>query len=230
MNILAIETSCETGSIALLSEGRILESELDGVAAHSEGVLPAIDWLLGEAGLAVSRLDAVAFGSGPGAFTGLRLACGVAQGLALGGGVGMVAICSLEALAAQHAEDRIVAATDARLGEIYCCAYVRDADGVLQAVGEPSCGRPDTLPLPPGEWFGAGSAFAVHAEALRARLAGRLSGCAPDAIPRARQVALLAARRVARGESIAPQYAAPLYVRDKIALTTAERLAGGGRA
>jgi len=230
MNILAIETSCETGSIALLSGGHVVDSELDGVGTHSEGVLPAIDWLLGEAGLGVSQLDAIAFGSGPGAFTGLRLACGVAQGLALGSGVGLVAVCSLEALAAQRSEARLLVATDARLGEIYYCAYERDAQDILRAIGEPACGRPDAVSLPDGTWFGVGSAFGVHGAVLHSRLGDRLMGSAADAVPRAAQVARLAARRVASGELIPPQLAAPLYVRDKVALTTSERLATGGRA
>lgn len=230
MNILAIETSCETGSIALLSAGHVVDSELDGVAAHSEGVLSAIDWLLGEAGLRIGQLDAIAFGSGPGAFTGLRLACGVAQGLALGSGVGLVAVGSLDALAAQRPEARLLAATDARLGEIYFCAYERDAEGVLRADGEPACGKPGMVPLPAGTWFGVGSAFAVHGEVLRTRLGDRLAGSAADVVPRAAEVVRLAAQRVTQGKLIAPWQAAPLYVRDKVAQTTAERLASGGKA
>ncbi len=230
MNILAIETSCEIGSIALLSGEDLLECELDGVAAHSEGVLPSIDWLLAEAGLTVSRLDAIAFGSGPGAFTGLRLACGVAQGLALGGGLGVIPVCSLEALASLCPEQRILAATDARLGELYFCFYERDGDGTLVARGEPACARPEALAVREGKWFGVGSGFAVHGEALRSRLGEALAGFDEDVIARAAQVARLAAARLRRGEVVAPQHAAPLYVRDKVALTTAERLASGGRA
>lgn len=230
MNILAIETSCEVGSIALLSGESVLECELDGVAAHSEGVLRAIDWLLGEAGLSVGGLDAVAFGSGPGAFTGLRLACGVAQGLALGGGLGVIPVCSLEALASPCLEQRILAVTDARLGELYFCAYERNGDGTLVAAGEPACARAEALPVRDGQWFGIGSGFAVHGEALRSRLGATLAGDDAHAIARAGQVARLAVDRLRRGDAVAPQHAAPLYVRDKVALTTAERLASGGRA
>jgi tRNA threonylcarbamoyladenosine biosynthesis protein TsaB len=229
MNILAIETSGEAGSLALLHRGHLLERSLDGVANHSEGVLPAILSLLAEAGLSPAQLDALAFGSGPGAFTGLRLACGVAQGLALGAGIGLVPISSLAALAAQSTEDRVFAACDARMGEIYHCAYTRDPHGRLQAAGEPGCCAPDRLVLPEGRWFGIGSAFAVHGDALAAGMAGRLSGCRADAVPRAADVAVLAIECVERGELLAPHQALPLYVRDKVAFTTAERLARGGR-
>lgn len=230
MNILAIETSCEKGSIALLHDGNVVESELDGVAAHSEGVLPAIQWLLADAGLAVSELDAIAFGCGPGAFTGLRLACGVAQGLALGAGIGVVAVCSLDALAAQRSENLVIAATDARLGEIYHCLYERDNDGFLRALGDPVCCKPDNIVLPAGHWYGIGSAFSAHGDALRARLQDRLEGCSAEAVPRAAHVALLAVAHIARGALLPPSQAAPLYVRDKVALTTAERRASGGKA
>lgn len=229
MNILAIETSCEAGSLALLHRGSLLERSLDGVANHSEGVLRAIDSLLAEAGLKLTQLDALAYGSGPGAFTGLRLACGVVQGLALGAGLGLVPVSSLAALAAQSAANRVLAACDARMGEIYHCAFIRNEDGLLQAVGEPDCCAPARFVLPEGRWFGIGSAFAVHAAGLEAGLGGRLCACRADAVPRAAEVAALAQAQVERGELLAPHQALPLYVRDKVAFTTAERMARGGR-
>lgn len=228
MNILAIETSCEAGSLALLHADGLLTHELDGLASHSGLVLPAIQALLAEAGLTPGQLDALAFGSGPGAFTGLRLACGVAQGLALGSGVGLVPIGSLAALAAQSSEDRVFAACDARMGEIYHCAFIREG-GILRALGEPGCCAPAELSLPDGLWYGIGSAFAVHAEVLGGVTAGRLCGCLAGAVPRAAEVATLAIEKVERGELLAPHRALPAYVRDKVALTTAERLARGGR-
>lgn len=230
MNILAIETSCERGSVALFRDGFVVESELDGVASHSEGVLSAIDSLLVDAGLRLSELDGVAFGSGPGAFTGLRLACGIAQGLAFGAGIGVCAVGSLDALALQASSQCVLAATDARLGEVYWRAYERDESGALQALGEPACCKPTELVLPSGEWFGIGSAFSVHGDVLQASLAGRLSGFSATAVPRAADIARLAAMRVSSSGWENPAQAAPLYVRDKVALTTAERLAAGGKA
>lgn len=230
MIILAIETSCEKGSLALFRNGRVVESELDGVASHSEGVLSAIECLLVDAGLSLSELDGVAFGSGPGAFTGLRLACGIAQGLALGAGIGVCAVSSLDALASQASAPRVLAATDARLGEVYWRLYEHRDGASLQAIGEVSCSKPGEMDLPAGEWCGIGSAFAVHAEALQASLSGRLAEVCATAVPRAADVARLAAARVPSVAWAHPTQVAPLYVRDKVALTTAERLAAGGRA
>ncbi|THF55862.1 tRNA (adenosine(37)-N6)-threonylcarbamoyltransferase complex dimerization subunit type 1 TsaB [Pseudothauera rhizosphaerae] len=228
MKILSIETSCEHGSIALLADDAVLEHALHGHANHSAHLLPEVRALLAEAGMVLADLDAVAFGSGPGAFTGLRLACAAAQGLALGAGLGVVPVCSLAALALQGEGERIFAATDARMNEIYFAAFLRTADG-LETVLAPHCASAEVLRLPVGEWFALGSAFAAYPE-LGERFAGRLHGLKGDAVPRAGEVARLAAVEVRRGALVAPELAAPLYVRDKVALTTAERLARGGRA
>ena len=230
MKILSIETATEHGSVALLHDGELLVRRIEGAANHSEAVLRDLRELLIEAGLAVTQLDAIAFGAGPGAFTGLRLACGVAQGLALGAGLGIAAIGSLQALALQVDARRVFVATDARMGEAYHAAFELDAEGVPMPFGQVGCSQPLELELPAGDWFAAGSAFKVWAQELEARLLGRLTGCRPDMVPRAEEVARLGAVAVARGALTPPELAAPLYVRDKVAFTTAERLARGGRA
>ena len=230
MKILSIETATEHGSVALLHDGELLVRRIQGAASHSEAVLRDLRELLIEAGLAVTQLDAIAFGAGPGAFTGLRLACGVAQGLALGAGLGIAAIGSLQALALQTDARRVFVATDARMGEVYHAAFELDAEGVPMPVGQVGCSQPLELELPAGDWFAAGSAFKVWPQELEARLLGRLTGCRPDMVPRAEEVARLGAVAVARGALTPPELAAPLYVRDKVAFTTAERLARGGRA
>lgn len=232
MNILAIETSCEQGSVALLCGDTLVTREIDGHAAHSERILPLIRLLLEEAGLSVGRLNAVAFGIGPGAFTGLRLACGLAQGLALGAGLGVAAVGSLEALAMQADARQVLAATDARMGEIYQAAYRRDGtNGELVELAAPTCRRPEEFELPEeGEWVGLGSAFAAYGEVLAQRGGARLYRVLPAAVPRAEEVARLALVRARRGALLPPELAAPLYVRDKVALTTTERLARGGKA
>ena len=230
MKILSIETATEHGSVALLHDGELLVRRIQGAASHSEAVLRDLRELLIEAGLAVTQLDAIAFGAGPGAFTGLRLACGVAQGLALGAGLGIAAIGSLQALALQSDARRVFVATDARMGEVYHAAFELDAEGVPMPVGQVGCSQPLELELPAGDWFAAGSAFKVWPQELEARLLGRLTGCRPDMVPRAEEVARLGAVAVARGALTPPELAAPLYVRDKVAFTTAERLARGGRA
>lgn len=230
MKILAIETSCEQGSVALLVDGAILSRRIDGAANHSESVLRDIAALLSEAGMHASQLDAVAFGAGPGAFTGLRLACGVAQGLAIGAGLGVAVVGSLDALALQVPAPRVFVATDARMGEVYHATYVRDEQDVPRLSGAPRCDAPENIELPEGRWTAVGSAFAVWPDALRHRLALTLDGCHDDLVARADEVAMLATHMAAGGLLRPPEQAAPLYVRDKVALTTAERLARGGRA
>ncbi len=230
MNILSIETATEHGSVALLHGDELLARRIQGAANHSEAVLRDLRELLAEAGLGIAQLDAVAFGAGPGAFTGLRLACGVAQGIALAADLGVAAVGSLQALALQVAAPRVLAATDARMGEIYWACFVTGADGVPQPSEAPRCCAPLELELPSGEWSAAGSAFRVWPEELEARTVGRLVACQPDLHPRAEEVARLGAVHRRGGLLVAPELAAPLYVRDKVAFTTAERLARGGRA
>ncbi|WP_114649597.1 tRNA (adenosine(37)-N6)-threonylcarbamoyltransferase complex dimerization subunit type 1 TsaB [Pseudothauera hydrothermalis] len=228
MKILAIETSCERGSIALLTDDTVLNKELVGQANHSNHLLPEIRALLAEAGTLVGELDAIAFGSGPGAFTGLRLACAAAQGLALGAGLGVVPICSLAALAMQGEGARVFVATDARMNELYYAAYERCPSG-LRTYQAPRCAPPEAVSLPDGQWCALGSGFAAYPD-LAERWPGRFFQVEPAVVPRAADVARLAVLELQRGAALAPELAAPLYIRDKVALTTAERLARGGRA
>ena len=230
MKILSIETATERGSVAVLHDGELLARRIQGAANHSEAILRDVRALLAEAGLSAGMLDAVAFGAGPGAFTGLRLACGLAQGIALAVGLGVVAVGSLQALALQTGAARAFVATDARMGEIYSAAFELDRDGVPTQLGEVRCSAPIDVELPPGDWFAAGSAFKVWPEVLEQGFMGRWLGIDPELMPRAEEVARLAAVAIGRGQLLAPEHAAPLYVRDKVALTTAERLARGGRA
>lgn len=234
MKILAIETSCEQGSVALLDGDQLHACRIDGAANHSASLLRHIEDLLGHAGLRIAALDAVAFGAGPGAFTGLRLACGVAQGMALGSGVGVAAVGSLQALALQAAAlhphvGKVWVATDARMGELYHAAFEVAPPAPPQLVRAPQCSAPDALALPPGRWLGVGSAFRAWPQ-LAESLGDRLQGCEPGLVPRAEEIALLAGVQVRAGALLPPERAAPLYVRDKVAFTTAERLARGGRA
>lgn len=230
MKILALETSTESASVALLDGERLVESSVAGRPGHSETILPAILQLLKDAGLRLDEMDAIAFGAGPGAFTGLRLACGVAQGLAMGASKPVIPVGTLEALASQCAEASIFVAADARMAEVYFAAYKR-VDGALQACLAPGCAAPASVHLPEdGEWFGFGSAFKAYGEVLISGLGGRLRGFDGTPLPLASSVARLAAVRFARGETVDPALAAPLYVRDKVAMTTVERLARGGKA
>ncbi|MFT3758269.1 tRNA (adenosine(37)-N6)-threonylcarbamoyltransferase complex dimerization subunit type 1 TsaB [Thauera sp.] len=229
MKILAFEASSELASVALLVDGAIATRRIEGASRHSAAVLGQARELLAEAGLSVSSLDAVAFGAGPGAFTGLRLACGVAQGLALGADLGIAVIGSLDAIALQAGAERVFVATDARMGEVYCAAF-ETGENVLRPVSPIRCLAPEDVELPPGCWAAAGSAFRVWPDALHTRFSDQLSVCMDGLTARADEVALLGAASSVRGDLVSPETAVPIYVRDKVALTTAERLARGGRA
>lgn len=189
--------------------------------------MPAISRLLAEAGVRLGGLDAVAFGAGPGSFTGLRLACGIAQGLALGADLPVVAVPSLAALALASGGQRVWVGVDARMREMYYAGYAVDGDDV-QTLIEPACVVPELVPEPDGAgWFGAGSALSVYREILLPRLASHCIVMQPNVVANATAVARIAAVRLALGEGVDPALAAPLYVRNKVALTTAERLARG---
>ncbi|MFA7605369.1 MAG: tRNA (adenosine(37)-N6)-threonylcarbamoyltransferase complex dimerization subunit type 1 TsaB [Rhodocyclaceae bacterium] len=230
MNILALETSCETASVALATAGDVLQITLQGHTNHSEHLLEQIGELLSRAGLTVSELDAIAFGAGPGAFTGVRLACGVAQGLAMGAGLGVIPVNSLAALCLQAHGPQVFVATDARMGECYGNAF-RLRNGRPEAFEPPCCLPPEQLSLPDadGPWEGIGSAFKAYAGRLDHLLPGMATVNA-DAVPRACDVLALARLQLREGGALAPELASPLYVRNKVALTIEERRARGGKA
>lgn len=228
MNILALETSTALLSVALRCEGRVLVRSERQANGGSDRLLPWVRELLDEAGLSLQQLDGIAFGSGPGGFTGIRLACGVAQGLAFGADLPVIGVCGLEAMAAEAGAERVYACLDARMNEVYTAAYeVKDGEPV--AVLAPTVTPPDQAPLPPdGLWLGLGDGFTAYAGAIQQRLDGRIERIDADCLPTAAAVARLAEARFARGEGAPAAQAQPLYVRDKVALTTAERLARGG--
>ncbi|NMG46936.1 tRNA (adenosine(37)-N6)-threonylcarbamoyltransferase complex dimerization subunit type 1 TsaB [Azoarcus communis] len=229
MNLLALETSCEHASVALHHAGQTRERQLNGHANHSEHILSVIDALFADFGLRASQLDAVAFGSGPGAFTGLRLSCGIAQGLALGADLPVIPVCSLDALALQAGPGHVLVATDARMHEIYHAAYEVFPDSVAR-LSEPACCPPEYLALPSAGYRVIGSALRAYSDRFSVLLGEHYETGLADAVPLARDVLTLARAAFDRGEVVPAELAAPMYVRDKVALTTAERLARGGRA
>ena len=229
MLLLALETSTELGSCALWRDGDIVERLCPPGQSHSETLLPLVRELLGERGLKVAQLDAIAFGVGPGAFTGLRVACGIAQGLAVAANIPLVPVTSLEAMAEMTGAEQVLALLDARMGEVYAGSYRRSADGyVLQ--GEIRVWSPANVPLPTAAgWLICGNAPSAYPE-LQARIVAAGLPIHPGILPTAAALARLAAPRAARGEGIDAALAAPLYIRDKVAKTVAERLSEGGRA
>lgn len=238
MRILALETSTENGSCALWCDGAILQRQCPAGRSHSETLLPLVRELLDTSGLSVAQLDGIAFGVGPGAFTGLRVACGAAQGLAVAADLPLLPVTSLEAMAAACAAaaspetgaDEILALLDARMAEIYAGTYGRP-EKCWQLQGEIRVLSPAALDLPRRVTTGlaCGNALLAYPD-LAARVAAAGYQCFPDVIPEAAWLARLAAPRLAAGEGIDPALAAPLYVRDKVAKTVAERLQEGGRA
>jgi tRNA threonylcarbamoyladenosine biosynthesis protein TsaB len=213
MRFAAIETSTEWCSVALWSEGEIAALERHAGHRHSEFVLPMLERLLGG-----RKIDAVAFGAGPGAFTGLRIACALAQGLALARGLPVIGISTLEALAQESGAARVVACIDARMREVYYAALEKRAGRWHEAIAA-QCVAPQSAPRPPGTgWVGIGNGFDVYGEYL----SSKVSMIRPQIHPTALAVAQLAAPRLAAGEGVDAALAAPVYLRDKVALTKAE--------
>jgi len=219
VKLLALETSTALLSVALSVDGQWWERREHHPNGGSDRILPWVRELLAEAGLSLADLDGIAFGAGPGGFTGIRLSCGIAQGLAYGADL------------PESGAERVYACLDARMNEVYAAAYeVRD--GTPVALLPPVVVPPAQAPLPEGGgWQGAGDGFSSYGEALAARLGDAVTPVQISLaalLPTARAVLRLALPRFARGEAVAAAQAQPLYVRDKVALTTAERLARGG--
>jgi tRNA threonylcarbamoyladenosine biosynthesis protein TsaB len=223
VNILALESSTELCSAALWRDGRIDAREADAGQRNSEVLLPMVDALLAAHAVQRGDLTGVAFGAGPGAFTGLRIACGVAQGIAFGRHLPVAGVVTLRALAEAAQAPRVVCCLDARMGEIYHAAYEKDGED-WREICAPSLCKPDAAPeLPGAGWSGCGSGFAVFRELLERRYGAQLERVIDGVVPHAREVAALAARAFVRGEAVAAELAAPLYVRNKVALKVDER-------
>lgn len=224
MNLLAVETSTELCSVALLRGQELFVEEALAANRHSEMLVPMIRKLLERAHLTPLQMDAFGFGQGPGSFTGIRIACGLVQGMAYSANRPVVPVPSLLALAEQSNERRVIAALDARMNEAYVAAYARNGEDWDEIIAPRLADASSAPPLPGPLWAATGSGFERLPwlrEAYRERVQMRFGGD----LPRAGAVARLAARRYARGGAIPAERAAPLYLRDKVALTTEERKA-----
>jgi tRNA threonylcarbamoyladenosine biosynthesis protein TsaB len=212
MRFAAVETSTEWCSVAVFRDGEIACVERRATNRHSELALPMLHRLL--KGSELQQLDAVAFGAGPGAFTGLRIACGIAQGLALARGLPVLGVSTLEALAEESGAPRVLACLDARMREVYYAALEKRA-GRWHEVVPVQCVAPEAVAIPEGEWLGCGSGFSIYGNLGLRRVL-------PEVHPSAVAVARLAAPRLAAGEGVDAALAAPVYVREKVAFTKAE--------
>ena len=233
MKLLAIETATEACSVAVLTDGDVRERFEIAPRRHAELTLPWAEQVLAETGVARSQLDAIAVGRGPGAFTGVRLAIAIAQGIALALDRPLLPVSTLAALAmrAPAGAGDVLAAIDARMGEIYVAAFRREGEGVV-AVGDETVVAPGDYMLPEGNglpgsdgWHGVGTGFAAADGILRSRLQGRLASVDAAALPHAADVARLGALAFARGEAVAPERIEPAYLRNNVALTIAEQQA-----
>jgi tRNA threonylcarbamoyladenosine biosynthesis protein TsaB len=224
MKLLAFETATEACSVALWVAGDVRERFELAPRRHAELALPWAQALLADAGIARAQLDAIAVGRGPGAFTGVRLAIAIAQGIALALDRPVVPVSTLQALAMQSPGDRILAAIDARMGEVYLGAFVREGDG-LRGLGVEAVLKPGDATVDDGGWHGVGTGFAAADAVLQARLRAQLASVDAHALPHSADVARLAALAFARGDVVAPERAEPAFLRDNGALTLGEQQA-----
>lgn len=226
MNLLALDTATEACSVALLVGDELTERSDILPRRHAEHVLPMADSLLAEAGLARSQLDGIAVGRGPGAFTGVRLAVSVAQGLAFALDRPAVTVSSLAALAMEAPPDdaAVLAVIDARMGEIYAGTFRRTVDGLVEAIDAERVCKPEALVLPEAPaWNVVGTGWGEYASILENALPDPPRWAAAQYFPQARHVVRLAAPEFAAGHTLAPEEVLPVYLRDKVAQTLRER-------
>jgi len=212
--------------VALLSGDELISRFAEGGRSHAQQVLDMVEAVLAEAEVSLSTLDGIAASIGPGAFTGVRISVAVAQGLAFGAGLRVVPVSTLEALAFQvirRGARHALACLDARMGEVYWGCFAADLERGLGWTCRATVGPPDSVALPvPDAYRGIGRGFGAY-PALAARLGLELDPKDSEALPNAREFARLGALRLERDEGIDPADLSPLYLRDKVALTEAER-------
>ncbi len=223
MNILALDTSTDYCSVALWRDGVVHERAVRAGQSHSGILAGMVDAVMAEGGTRLSGLDGIAYGEGPGSFTGLRIACAVAQGLAFPADIPLAGIGTLQAMAMVCGGARVLCCLDARMQEIYHAAYIREGDGYAE-VSPPCVCAPAAAPEIEGAgWTGCGSGFFAYGAALRQRYGAAVDVLADEVFPQARAIARLALPVFTAGRGIRADAAAPLYIRDRVALKTAER-------
>jgi tRNA threonylcarbamoyladenosine biosynthesis protein TsaB len=222
VKLLAVETSTTACSAALYSDGHVEERYVLAPRQHAALILPMIESLLVEAGLSAGQLDAIAFGCGPGSFTGVRIAASVVQGIAFGSGLPVVPVSSLAALALgamrETGEQGFLTALDARKREVYWARYVRAPGNTVILQDEERVCPPGDVPVPQtGNWVGAGSGWAACADILLLRTGERIVRLLPDLEPHAHDIALLGIQGLHAGLAVAAEAALPVYLRDNVA-------------
>jgi tRNA threonylcarbamoyladenosine biosynthesis protein TsaB len=226
VRVLALDAATEACSVALLCDGEMIGRSIEAGKVHSQHILAMVEELLAEGQISLAMLDGIAASIGPGAFTGVRISVAVAQGLAFGAGLSVAPVTTLEALALQVLtveNDRAIACLDARMGEVYWGCFAVDAARVLIATSVAAVGPPQSVSLAGNlSARGIGRGFSVYP--LLAALPGvEIDPQAARALPNAREIARLGALRLSQGGALDPADLMPLYIRDKVALTEAER-------
>lgn len=230
MNILAIDSATEACSVALLADETCIERFQMGTRQHNQFILPMVEEILAEGGFSLGQLDAIAFGRGPGAFTGVRIAAGVVQGLAYGAELSVIPVSTLAALALDAVESSGIktacACIDARMNEVYWGIYeyqgyqdsveLTDFETVVPAQ---QVKKPESM-----EVVGVGSGWATYGDILKQRLANKVIQILPDRFPRATFIARLAKVAHGRGEFLTPDLALPVYLRNNVARKSSEML------
>lgn len=226
MKLLALDTSTEFLSLALQLGDRVWTQHQLAGATASQLILPQIQALLASANITLHDLDGIAFGAGPGAFTGVRIACGVAQGLAFGAHLPVVGVNTLLALAQASGQHKVIACLDARMGEIYHAAFVF-AEGDWQEISLTTVCKPSLAPSVNGsDWVGVGSGWAAYDEVLSTVYVQNIAHVLPDMTPTASAILNLALPTFIAGKAQPASAVAPIYVRNRVALTTQERAQG----
>jgi tRNA threonylcarbamoyladenosine biosynthesis protein TsaB len=221
MKLLALDTAMEACSVALLSGDTLLTRYEEPRRGHAELILPMIDAVMLEGRLKLQELDCLAVGRGPGAFTGVRIAISIAQGLAFGAGLKVVPVSDLAALAQRGAKDApiVLACSDARMGEVYWAEFAVDSDGLVTAVSEERLSAPGEVRLSrPGAWSGVGRGLAAYPDLIARLDDSRNSNVTvhDSFLPRAEEIARLAARDWRQGGAVSPEEALPVYLRDRV--------------
>jgi tRNA threonylcarbamoyladenosine biosynthesis protein TsaB len=222
MKLLALDTSTDACSAALALDGEVIE-RFEIEPRHGERILVMVDQLLKQANIPLGRLDAIAFGRGPGSFTSLRIGAGVVQGLAFGADLPVVPVSSLAALAQGVDASRVIAAFDARMQQVYYGVYFKESGlavpGDVEGVFDPA-----NAPIPQGDgWIGAGSGWDAYHGILRVHAGARLDSWIPNRRPHARDVATLAVAEFRAGKAVDAEHATPVYIRDDVAVKASKR-------
>jgi tRNA threonylcarbamoyladenosine biosynthesis protein TsaB len=223
VKLLAIDTSTEACTVALLVDDAVEERFEIAPREHARLVLPMVETLLAEAAISITGLDGIALGRGPGSFTGVRIAAGVVQGIAFGAGLPVVPVSTLAVMAQgvfrESGAGNILPAIDARMNEVYWGCYEIN-EGIARSICRDSVVSPHGVEVPEGGiWVGAGTGWVTHKVELEGRIGRKLESNIGRYLPHAQDLAILGADLLTQGKSVLPEQVQPVYLRDKVAST-----------